>query len=70
MTQMTNIDNLIKIMNGLVKNHGYSLKQLYDETTNNYGTINGSVIFSEFIKKARDKKDSLILDEFYKTSFL
>jgi len=64
------LPNLMKIMNNKVKHQGYSLKQLYDETTKLLGQKEGAVIFSEFIKRKKDEKDKSIIDEFNKTSFV
>lgn len=64
------IDNLVSIMTSKVKNQGYSLKELYDETLKMLGSQEGALVFSEFIKRKKDEGDKKIIEEFNKTSFV
>jgi hypothetical protein len=68
--KVSNIDNLMSIMDSKIKNQGYSLKELYDEVISMQGSRDGALIFSEFIKRKKDEGDTKIMDEFNKTSFV
>ena len=68
--KVSNLDNLVSIMNSKVKNQGYSLKELYDEVISMQGSRDGALIFSEFIKRKKDEGDTEIMDEFNRTSFV
>lgn len=64
------MESLLKIMDGKVKNNGYSLKKLYDEVLWGHGSSNGAAIFSEFIKRKKEEGDTKVMDEFNRTSFV
>jgi hypothetical protein len=68
--EVSNIDNLMSIMDSKIKYQGYSLKELYDEVISMQGSRDGALIFSEFIKRKKDERDTKIMDEFNKTSFV
>ena len=68
--QDENLESLIKIMDSRIKNQGYSLKQVYDEVLWGYGSEQGKLIFSEFIKRKKDEGDRKIINEFNRTSFV
>jgi hypothetical protein len=68
--EVSNIDNLMSIMDSKIKYQGYSLKELYDEVISMQGSRDGALIFSEFIKRKKDEGDTKIMDEFNKTSFV
>lgn len=68
--KVSNLDNLMSIMDSKVKYQGYSLKELYDEVIKFQGSRDGALIFSEFIKRKKDEGDTKIMDEFNRTSFV
>ena len=68
--KVSNLDNLMSIMDSKVKYQGYSLKELYDEVFHYQGSRDGALIFSEFIKRKKDEGDTKIMDEFNRTSFV
>jgi DNA polymerase III sliding clamp (beta) subunit (PCNA family) len=64
------LESLINIMNNKINNQGYSLKQLYDEVIKMQGTVDGALVFSEFIKRQKEAGNTKLMDEFKKTSFV
>lgn len=60
------INFFVSVMNSRY-NTGQSLKTIYDDIIQAHGTVNGPVLFSEFV--IRNKKNDTFISEFNSTSF-
>ena len=64
---MTPLKDLINILNSKYK-HWESLKEIYDQVKEIYGSVYTPWIFWEFVKT--NKKNKNFMQEFEKTSFI